>query len=114
MATNALGAGTCNLSVNMPKSWRLRLGRLAFRHDVSLGELIRRMLARAAHVWAAAKHAATAEQADLEAIAVLRRAIEDGIGPEDRPAIERALSLIQQSADSDHQLAIGLNVEAAR
>lgn len=111
MATNALGAGTCNLSVNVPRSWRLKLGRLAFSHgDISMGELVRRMVARAAHVWAAAKFAARAEQADLEAISVLRRAIEDGIGPEDRPAIERALQLIQKSADADRRLASSLEM----
>lgn len=105
MATNPLGAGTCNLSVNVPKSWRRLLGRIAFTLDVSMGEVVRRMIARAAYVWAAAKHAATAADADLEAIAVLRRAIEDGINEEDRPAIERALVLIQESADTDRRIA---------
>jgi pyruvate/2-oxoglutarate dehydrogenase complex dihydrolipoamide acyltransferase (E2) component len=113
MATNALGAGTCNLSVNVPRNWRRLLGRLATTHDVSMGELMRRMVARAAHVWAAARHAATAEQADLEAITILRNAIQDGISEQDRPAIERALYLIQASADSDRKLASGLAMETS-
>ncbi len=113
MPTNALGVGTCNLSVNVPKAWRRLLGRVAFTHgNISMGELLRRMIARAAHIWAAATFAARAEQADLEAIAVLRRAIEDGVGPDDRPAIERALALIEQSADADRHLARGLAMEA--
>lgn len=112
MPTHALGTGTCNLSVNVPKTWRRLLGRLAFAHgDISMGELVRRMIARAAHIWAAAKFAARAEQADLEAIAVLRRAIEDGISEADRPAIERALHLIQQSARDDRHVAAGLEME---
>lgn len=113
MPTKPLGTGTCNLSVNVPKAWRSLLGRLAFTHDLSMGELVRRMVARAAHIWAATKFAARAERADLAAISILQRAIEDGIGPEDRPAIERALQLIQQSARDDHRVAVGLVMEAA-
>lgn len=111
MPTHRIGVGTCNLSVNVPTTWRGQIGRLAFTHDVSMGELIRRMIFRAAHVWAAAKSAALAEQADLEAISILRTAIEDGITEADRPAIERALALIQRSADADRSLAVNLELK---
>ncbi len=105
MPTNPIGSGTCNLSVNVPKAWRRYLGRLAFRGDMSLGELVRRMIARASHVWTAARDAATAERADLEAVAVIRRAIADGISEADRPAIERAIGLVQLSAATDGNIA---------
>ena len=105
MPTNRIGSGTCNLSFNAPKGWRSYLGRMAFAHDLSMGEAIRRLIARGVHIWACARWAAKAEQADLEAIAVLRSALEDGIGPEDQPAIERALVLIQASAKADHKAA---------
>jgi hypothetical protein len=111
MATNRLGAGTANLSFNAPKSWRGFLGRLAFKHDVSMGELLRRMAARANHVLVAARDAATAEQSDIEAAALIRKAISDGITEADRPAIERALALILKSAEVDHALATNLNLQ---
>lgn len=47
MPTNSIGAGTCNVPVNMPLEERLILGRLACERHISTGELIRRLIDRA-------------------------------------------------------------------
>lgn len=44
MATNALGFGTVNLAVNMPREERLILGRLAMSEDKSSGAFVKELL----------------------------------------------------------------------
>lgn len=50
MSTHPIGAGTCNLSVNVRLGVRAALGRFACVLDVSTGELCRRLLAAGAHI----------------------------------------------------------------
>lgn len=113
MATNPIGPGTCNLSVNAPKSWRRFLGRKAYQMNISMGELVRRLVLTGSHVWHATVAAMSARHDDLEALEILRKAISDGIQPEDRPAIERAMELILRSANTDGELATGLDIQKA-
>jgi len=43
--TNAIGTGTCNLSLNLPRDERAELGRLAFRAGArSVGDYVRRLM----------------------------------------------------------------------
>jgi hypothetical protein len=45
MSTNAIGTGTCNISINLPVDERSILGRLAFRMGFrSVGELNRHLI----------------------------------------------------------------------
>lgn len=102
MSTRPIGPGTCNLSVNVRKHVRATLGQMAFRcGDVSLGALVRRILGLAPVM---AQVATKAAAADTEAARLLRTASADGIGPDDAPAILRAIALIERSAEDDRQL----------
>lgn len=112
MSTHALGIGTCNLSINVRKEVRARLGRAAFVRDVSMGELCRRIFHRAGFLVGATKFALAAGRDDLEAVTILRTAIADGITEDDRPAIERAIKLILRSGECDARLAANLNLSA--
>ena len=75
MPTHPIGPGTCNLSVNVRKGVRLDLGRLAFGLDMSMGELVRRMLACAAPVLRVPQIAREAEQNCIAALTELRLAM---------------------------------------
>lgn len=101
MPTNPLGAGTCNLCVNVRRSVHATLGRMAFRADVSLGALVRWAIDRMPTI---TRTATAAERDDLAAIDVLERARRDGLSDADGPAIEQAIALIAQSAAKDRQL----------
>jgi hypothetical protein len=46
MPTHALGPGTVNLTLNIPRGSRVVLGRLAFARGLSTGALVRRLIAR--------------------------------------------------------------------
>lgn len=48
MPTNALGPGTCNITLNVPVEERSELSRMAARLGISVGEFIRRAIARKA------------------------------------------------------------------
>jgi hypothetical protein len=102
MASNPLGAGTCNLCVNVRRSVHSAVGRLAFLHYVSMGALVRWAIARAAGL---SRAATAAERDDLAAIKLLREAGSDGYSNADLPAIEAAIRLIARSAARDRDLA---------
>ncbi len=57
---------------------------------------------------AVAAAAFTAEQADLEAFALLEKAKAGGLDNSDLPLIEQALRNITRSADADHQITEGM------
>jgi hypothetical protein len=56
----------------------------------------------------AASVAFTAQQADLEAVALLVKAKEDGLDSSDLPLLEQALRNINRSAEADREIAEGL------
>lgn len=73
MATHPIGKGTKNLAVNLPESARSALGRLAFVRDVSIGCLVKRLIA--AELLVAYKNGEIAEDAIDRALADLRKGI---------------------------------------
>jgi hypothetical protein len=105
MSTNRLGAGTVNLCVNVRQPVHRALGRMAFAVDVSMGELVRRILARARILWRARARAKLAAEEDRMALLLLRRAGADGWSQEDQPVIERAMRLIADSERHDRTMA---------
>lgn len=112
MSTHALGAGTCNLSVNVRRPIRLALGRMAFLVDISMGELVRRMLARAAQIVTGAARAERAAAKDRAALGLLRSAVRDGLQEGDMPAVKRAMALIAASEREDRNIANGIKLTA--
>lgn len=110
MSTRPLGAGTVNLCANVPKSLHRHVGRFAFNVDASMGEVVRRVLSRIAAIWMAARGLEQAADADAKALALLRTAAADGIGPEDTKAIREAISYIEESERDDRQWAKALHV----
>jgi len=42
MATKPIPPGSCNFAINVPRAWRLTLGKAAHARGLSLGELLKR------------------------------------------------------------------------
>src|SRR5687767_2246397 len=105
MPTNPIGPGTRNLCVNVRQSVHRTLGRLAHVRDESMGAFVRRLLGVAPAIARSPFAAERAALADAEAAQILREAAADGVGPEDSPAIAKAIRLIESSAEDDRQLA---------
>jgi hypothetical protein len=113
MSTHPIGPGTCNLSVNVRKSIRLALGRVACALDLSTSELVRRLLRLGARVWHSAIRADRAAALDLQALAQLRHARQPAspggttVTDAEFASVE---SLIQQSAHLDGRIASALDL----
>lgn len=113
MSTHPIGPGTCNLSVNVRKSVRLALGRVACAIDISTSELVRRLLRLGARVWQSAIRAERAASFDLQALAYLRYArTPESKGGKTLTDCEFAVveDLIQRSAHLDGRIASGLDL----
>ena len=117
MPTHPIGPGTCNLSVNVRKSFRLALGRVAFAADVSMGELVRRMIRVPIQLRRAGAAADRAFDLDAQAIARLRQAqqpdSEGGttITPHEAQEVE---TLIARSGLADRRIAHALSLQEIR
>lgn len=106
MPTHALGAGTCNVSVNVPVTWRQSLGRVALAHDVSMGGLLRgafqRLIKSTAELNRDASAGVRAARADNdEALALLERAVRE----KNSKLIGVAMEHIRRSASRMHSVA---------
>ena len=110
MPTRPIGPGTANLCANMPLSLHRYVGRFAFAVDLSMGDVVRRVVARLTVVWMAARGLEQAAEADTKALTLLRNAAADGIGPEDTPAIKEAIALVEQSEREDRQWAAAIKI----
>jgi hypothetical protein len=114
--THPIGPGTVNLSVNMLREIRLWLGRLAFRFDVSVGAVVRAMIAKAADVWAAAHLADASAGADSRALLIIEAAQRPdspgGVHITPDEAAD-AVSEIGRSRSFDRQLAARLDMAQA-
>lgn len=117
MATHPIGPGTCNLSVNVRIPVRTGLGRVAGSINISMGELVRRLLRIAIHAWHASIRADRAAEYDRKALAKLRAAQSpdsDGgvnVTPFEMNDVEE---FITESARLDGRIAHTMNLREAR
>lgn len=116
MATNPLGADTCNLSVNVKRTVRSRLGRVATSMELSVGELVRRMMRSATRIWHASIRANRAADLDIQALGALRHArLPESEGGEIITSAEFSVieTLILESSKLDRKISRTINLSEA-
>jgi hypothetical protein len=117
MPTHPIGPGTRNLSVNVRTPVHASLGRVANSLDVSMGELVRRLLRLVVKAWHASIRAERAAEYDHAALTKLRAAQtaeSDGgatVTPFELGEVEE---LITKSARLDGRIAHAMNLREAR